>query len=291
MTPRRVSLFSLAGSAVLLLVLLRLGLAWQQSKASGRPAEPVYGFRLPDLSHAEALGLNAYGKYPTTHDAVDVYWHDGVNTQAGVRRYRGNHCEQIVFNVERTNVDNWAGLREIFFTPDFAVDSSAGVCGFPGPVGLTYPFCIQDFLNRPHPQEGYDHIQFSVHIFTYLEDIRPEMGRLLLSNGDWGAIYSWTKSECDVQQIPGPSSTRHRVVAEFRTSDDSVDGGSLSIQRIETNTWRIFIEHQCFSVKEEYCVPVLVTGKRGQIYTSTKTHTPFEGCTYPVSLTLDLVRK
>jgi len=279
MTPRRVSLFSLAGSAVLLLVLLRLGLAWQQSKASGRPAEPVYGFRLPDLSHAEALGLNAYGKYPTTHDAVDVYWHDGVNTQAGVRRYRGNHCEQIVFNVERTNADNWAGLREIFFTPDFAVDSSAGVCGFPGPVGRTYPLCVQDFLNRPHPQDGYDHLQLRLHLFTYLEDIKTGTGKFPLGSGDWGAIYIW------------PSSTWHRIIATFRTADDSVDGGSLSIQRLDTNTWRIFVESQSFFVEEEYRKPFAITGTNGQAYSWGRTHTPFEGRTYPASLILDLVRK
>ena len=290
MKSRRSPKAIFVGGAILaLLVLMSLGLALPQAKTAGRPPEPVWGIRLPDLAHAS--GLNAYGKYPTTNDNTDVYWHDGINVQAGVTRDSRGHCDIIYFIVDRTDDNNWAALRGIVIDPVYTAPGPV-TCGFPPPFDLGgVPYCIQNFLNQPHPFEGYDHIQFRTYLFTFLEDIAPEMGKFPLSNGDWGNIFLWTKSECDAPQIPGPYSDYHRVIAKFKTSDDSVDGGSLSIQRIDTNTWRIFVEHQKFSVEEQYCVPKLVTGKNGRTYYSGTTYTPFEGCAYPVSYTYDLVKK
>jgi hypothetical protein len=225
---------------------------------------------------------------PSADLPAGVYRHDGENILAYYLQETGTGTFRIHLIVKQTTQNYWAGFQNILIDPS-SCEVGEGACQFPSINNQWTPECVEEFINKQHPQPGYQHLNIMFYVFQDIEKIVPGSGKIPLRNGDWGQFFIWNRQYCDDSAVRNP----HTVDATFVTSDDGQAGdpnAGFFIERKDAQTWTITVSQQKFQVVESYCKVEPYIGKNGKTIYINKLYTPFKGWAYNNTFTLDLIK-
>jgi hypothetical protein len=157
-------------------------------------------------------------------------------------------------------------------------------CGFPAPSNsLNDPGCLEDFLGKLHPQQGYHHVYLIFTVYGKI-DALPLNIRVPLTQGAVD-FYIWTYDLCD----EGLATYDHSVTSKVLNITNNESCGYF-ITRTGVDTWAIEVVNQTFEATEQYCEKIkTVNPKSGKVTTASKTYYPLKAM-IPLSYSIEIIR-
>jgi hypothetical protein len=157
-------------------------------------------------------------------------------------------------------------------------------CGFPAPSNaLNDPYCLEDFLGRLHPQQGYHHVYLIFTVYGKIDTLPLDTPVPLTQ----GAIdfFIWTYDLCD----EGLATYDHSLTSKVLNITNDGSRGYF-ITRTGIDTWTIEVVQQEFEVTEHYCQKIqTVNPKNKKITTTSKIYYPLKAM-IPLSYSIEIIK-
>jgi len=237
---RKVKLFGLACILTITTTLIGFHLLQAQIETKGKrkPKEEAYwSVIIPDTDDNMLYGMQQ------SYESNENDWVSIIKLNYTGKKGKG-FCYQINFWI---TPPTQAGFKDVKFDENWKYDQGIP-CLFPDDYLLNCaavpPYCLQCFLNNPHPHPNY--YSFRIHFMIFDFDIEGMQVGDKVDLSDYEGHYGfsiWYSSEC--------SPLYHNVAGNFGVPPKSPLSG-LFIKRINENTWRIFVDQE-MDVEEIYC--------------------------------------
>lgn len=247
---RKLKLFCLVSVLAVALVFIGLNLVEAQVKTTrGKPDKPPkeevnWEVRIPDTGYNMLYGMKEEDGMLHKYVSNEKDWVSLVKLG-----YRGKEGRGFYYQINFwIHPPIWAGFQNVNFYVDKWKYDSGIPCRFPYDCSsYGVPYCLQCFLNNPHPHTEYT--SFRIYFMICDFDIEGmEVGGDPVDLSEYEGHYGfsmWYSSECS------PEVLYHNVTSTVGVPPKSpIDG--LSIQRNAEDKWRIFVDRD-MEVKEIYC--------------------------------------